>query len=762
MIKRAFFLILLGIWAAFSPSAAAQNPQEHDFHFSSIPTRWDEGLPMGNGWLGCLVWQKEGRLRFSLDRADLWDERPMAGLDRPEFSYKWVKEQVARGEYGIVQQYFDAPYEQEAGPTKLPGGALELNLPTNLGAISHNQLSISNGLLHLEWPGGQSLQAFVHASRNEGWIRAKGLGDPEKLLQLVPPSYGMPPESQSGNSVAGSDLARLGYVQGTVTRSKNGWLYSQPGWNGFYYDIAVAARWTAADTWEAAWSISSHFPNQITPKSAKAEVGNALNHGFEAALMTSSQWWHDYWSRSVISIPDALIERQYYREMYKLGCTARERGPMISLQAVWTADNGRLPPWKGDLHHDLNTQMSYWPAYTSNHLAEAWSYLSHLERNQKNHLAYTARYFGSPGLNVPGVSTYLGKEMGGWIQYSCSPTVSAWLAQHFYWQWRFSGDKQFLKKHAWPWMEQVAVHLEYLTRPKNQGGTRVLPLSSSPEIHDNSLKAWFPEVWTNYDLALTRFVFEKAGEMARALGLNKKARDWYSMAKTLPAFALEPKGALMFAPGEPYRESHRHFSHLMAIYPLGLLDYHHAGDQKIIDSSLKLLDSVGTQAWCGYSYSWLACLRARAQDGAGAREALRIFAEAFVSPNSFHLNGDQSGKGYSGFTYRPFTLEGNFAFAAGLQEMLLQSYGGLIRVFPARPRDWESASFRNLRAEGAFLVSADAQTVQVRAEQGGALRIMLPPGNWRCSEKCSVTPDGIWTKNMKKGASLKWMLDAKP
>ena len=102
----------------------------------------------------------------------------------------------------------------------------------------------------------------------------------------------------------------------------------------------------------------------------------------------------------------------------------------------------------------------------------------------------------------------------------------------------------------------------------------------------------------------------------------------------------------------------------------------------------------------------MANLKARAFDGDGAVKALRIFAEAFCLKNSFHVNGDQSGKGYSKFQYKPFTLEGNFAFAAGLQEMLIQSHTGIIRLFPAIPDSWRTASFENLRTEGAFLISA--------------------------------------------------------
>jgi alpha-L-fucosidase 2 len=117
--------------------------------------------------------------------------------------------------------------------------------------------------------------------------------------------------------------------------------------------------------------------------------------------------------------------------------------------------------------------------------------------------------------------------------------------------------------------------------------------------------------------------------------------------------------------------------------------------------------------------------------GEDAAKVLRIFASCFCSPNSFHLNGDQCKAGHSSFTYDPFTLEGNFAFASGIQEMLLQSHNGIIRIFPAVPADWKNIAFENLRTEGAFLVSAQKEngvldSFTISAPEGGIARIRLP------------------------------------
>ena len=415
------------------------------------------------------------------------------------------------------------------------------------------------------------------------------------------------------------------------------------------------------------------------------------------------------------------------------------------MQAIWTADNGNLPPWKGDFHNDLNTQLSYWPTYTANHLSEAATFTDWLWQIREANKKYTQQYFGVKGLNVPGVATLHGDAMGGWIQYSLSPTVAAWLSQHFYWQWKYSMDKIFLSNRAYPYIQEVALFLENITTLKN--GKRALPISASPEIFNNSLQAWFLQT-TNYDLSLIRYAFTIASETAAALNKKQEAAHWLTLADQLPALDTDETG-LTIAPGFPNKTSHRHHSNLMAIYPLGLLDIDKPNDKSIIQNSLRHMEKLGTRQWCGYSFSWAACLYARAKEGEKAKEMLNIFANNFCSVNSFHLNGDQKGGEYSNFTYRPFTLEGNFAFAQGLHEMLIQNKEGVIEVFPAIPAGWKSVSFDKLRTEGAILVSAlqekgHTKNITLTAQASGLVKLKLPSSQFVLSnskKKYSIETD---------------------
>ncbi|MGD0782720.1 MAG: glycoside hydrolase family 95-like protein, partial [Candidatus Aminicenantales bacterium] len=709
------------------PRLAGGPGPQHALAFPALPAAWDEGLPLGNAILGELVWANGPFVRLSLDRADLWDLRPMKNLDTPEWSYRWVVNQWKKGDYGPVQERFDVPYDAEPAPSKIPAAALELDA-SSWGEPFEARLTLENALASVRWKDGKVLETFVSAGEPVGWIRLKGAPADFKPVLRLPPYAAS--SAAAADPVTGQDLRRLGYKQGAVRESEGFLLYRQDGWGGFYYSVAVGWRRTAPGVVEIAWSASSRFSDEQRQPGAADLVLAALRRGFDASFAGHASWWAAYWSRSAVRIPDPLLEKQWYLEQYKFGSAARRGAPPISLQAVWTADNGKLPPWKGDFHHDLNTELSYWPCYAADHLEEGLGFLDWLWDLRGEFKAYTKAYFGTDGLNVPGVSTLTGRPMGGWIQYSFSPTIGAWLGQNFYLHWRYSRDRAFLAERAYPWIADVAVHLEQLSERDGRGRRR-LPASSSPEIFDNSAGAWFAET-TNFDLALVRWTFAKAAELAVELGKKNEAAHWRAVGAEWPDFAVDPADGLMVAPGAPYAESHRHFSHLMAFHPLGLLDVSNGpAEAEIIRRTLATLDRLGPDGWCGYSYAWLGSLKARALDGDGAAQALRDFASCFCLPNGFHVNGDQCRAGKSKFTYRPFTLEGNFAFAAGLQEMLLQSHTGVIRVFPAVPAAWADAAFDGLRADGAFLVSARraggrVAEVRVRAEKGGLLRLANP------------------------------------
>ena len=700
-----------------------QPGRHQNLSFEELATTWDEGIPLGNGMLGALIWEKEGKLRFSLDRADLWDLRPTANLDHKNWTFKWVIDRWKNNQYQEVQQMFDLPYDRDPGPSKIPAGALEFNISAKVKRV---ELILSKGLCEVEWANGMKMETFVHATKQEGWFKFSGIKE-NILPAIVPPPYHLSAQSGEDNPVTGQDLRRLGYPAGDLTVEKEFISYTQEGWNGFTYRIKV--QWKSeGDVLIGHWNIQ--VLNKNEPASEALTEEKISTPKYLDILKTHKDWWHTYWEQCSIQVPDAILLKQWYMEQYKFGAANGNGAPPISLQAVWTADNGKLPPWKGDFHNDLNTQLSYWPAYSANKLGQSMGFIDWLEKNKPVFESYTKQYFQTNGVNVPGVSTFAGSPMGGWIQYSFGPTVSAWIAHHYYLQWRYSMDRTFLSEKAYPWLEKVAIYLMEVSL-LDEKGSRKLPLSSSPEIFNNSSKAWFSNM-TNFDLGLVKWLFSKTSELAIELNKPEDAEKWKQIEGEWGELDVDDSSGLTFAKDFPYDASHRHFSHLVAFHPLGLVDVSKGEkDKQIIQNTINTLDKYGSSQYCGYSFSWLGNVKARNFDGIGAARALRIFAEHFCLKNSFHANGDQSKLGYSTFTYRPFTLEGNFAFAAGVQEMLLQSHAGFIHLFPAIPPSWKTVSFHKMRTEGAFLVSANlsggkVEKVQIEATVSGVLKIKNP------------------------------------
>lgn len=416
----------------------------------------------------------------------------------------------------------------------------------------------------------------------------------------------------------------------------------------------------------------------------------------------------------------------------------------MPLQGVWTADEGTLPPWKGDYHHDLNTQLTYWAYLHPGHLDEGLCFLDYLWNLLPEMKRFAKRFFECDGASVPSVASLNGYPLGGWPQYSFIPTNTVWLAQSFHLHWQFTQDKTFLKERAYPWCVEVAKCVEAVMEETPEGKLR-LELSSSPEINDNTPNAWL-KANSNFDQSLLLWFYAAMEEMALVLGKKEEAAKWRGvLAKLEPLERAKGwwEGALKVDRELELEHSHRHHSHLMAIHPLGLITSEgDDADRKTIEQSLLHNDRLGTGQWTGYSFSWMACLSARVGLAERAHSMLKRYLDAFITRNGFHVNGDFKNLGQSYFKYRPFTLEGNFAAMHAVHEMFLQGQGGVVRVFPAVISKWKDASFKDWRVQGGWVVSASraggkTKCVDVEATVNGVLRLRNPfgPGGGKWSMK---------------------------
>jgi alpha-L-fucosidase 2 len=323
MNKRSYYICFLFSLLSFQ-FIIAQPRKEHNLSFDSLAKRWDEGIPLGNGWIGALIWQKADKLRMSLDRVDLWDDRPMPEIDKLKFS--WVIEKVKLNQYDSVQKLGDEPYEKYPAPTKIPGAALEFDL-NSMGTVVSNELDISNGISVIKFNNGIVFNNYIHAVNTVGYFGFENITTDQikngLLKKLIPslmiPAYNSGKKGGTGNSVEGQGLERLGYSKGTVTKTANSIRYHQPTWKNNYYEVLIRWQQLPGNRFIGQWTITNNKPAQLPLLSSTAKE--------PTGWISHSKWWKDYWSRSSVSLPDKQLERQYYLEMYKFACVARGNTP---------------------------------------------------------------------------------------------------------------------------------------------------------------------------------------------------------------------------------------------------------------------------------------------------------------------------------------------------------------------------------------------------------------------------------------------------
>jgi len=669
-------------------------PKYCDYHFVNTITRWDEALPLGNGSMGALLWGPAQSIRISLDRTDLWDTTPFPGTSSPEFTYANLVRLARAQDMAQIRRIFDTPYANTT-PTKLPAGRILLHLPQSEPVQSHLSLARAEAQLQV---GTIKLDCFLHAREPIGLIRLN-LRSEQMEFTIENPDYGSLTDAVTAS--AGS-LKKLHYPPAEI-HSQGGCQWFVQENEQMAYGIFAKVRPTADGTL-LVFTVASSQDGVRWHQAALERLDFALEAGYDSLFTSHMQWWVDFWRKSALHLPDKDFEANWYRTNYFLASCSRKGCYPMPLQGVWTADDGCLPPWKGDYHHDLNTQLCYAHYLKANHLAEGECFLDYLWSMADCGRAFAKSFYGTEdGLCLPSVMSIDGQALGGWAMYALSPTNQIWLAWLFDRHYRYTGSREFLQTRAYPYLKETAQCLASLLEERD--GFLYLPISSSPEIHDDNADSFLTPN-SNYDLALLRWLIGRLAELAPEL--DEDGELWQKILGKLPPLAVSEQGVLLLSPDEAIQESHRHHSNLMAIYPLALLNGENPDDRRIMDASLLDLERRGTGLWCGYSFAWAAALYAVQGNGNAAARALSLFWSDFCSPNGFHLNGDYRGSGSSSLHYRPFTLEGNMAAADALQEMLLRCENGVLHLFPAIPEDWkeQSLSFTDFRAEGGVLVSA--------------------------------------------------------
>lgn len=657
--------------------------------------RWDEGLPLGNGRTGSLVYGSKP-LKITVDRTDLWDLRPNEVTLEKGFNFKNLVKLSLSGkeeDWKERERLFEDIFMGKPYPSKITAGHIGLWFGISAENVRYT-LDIDSSIVKIYADNRLIAEVFVFDEPNAGVIR---LYENAEINLHVPAYLSGKPECGSGIG-DNADKMSLGYPKAKFFEKDGFKWYEQNTHTDYSFGIVT---YRAGD--EIYYTLATTDDDKDYIGYAEKILTNAAEKGFDKLFDEHKKSRKKYLAKSFVKTGDKLIDETYKKSWYLFKCCSKKGGYPMPLQGVWTADNDCLPPWKGDYHHDTNTELSYQAYLKANRLEEGEAFIDYLWRLKPAYERFAKEFFGVNGLLLPSCSTLDGKAMGGWAQYSLSPTMTIWAAQSFDEYYIYTGDEKFLKNRAYPFFKKVGQAIKGLLTEKN--GKLYLPVSSSPEIFDNARKAYL-EPNSNFDLSLLIYLFKTLKRYAEKLGEN--AEEYEEILGKLDDLAIDDSGVVMLDKTQYLPESHRHFSHVMCLYPLHLINYDTDEHKKIYENTIKNLEILGTGYWVGFSFPMSAQIYAMAKNGNAAAERLGQFCKGFVAENGFHLNGDFKHYGYTQWHYRPFTLESLFGFADALHEMLLQDHQDFIELFPAIPDEWKrgTVEFKNLRSRGGLLVSA--------------------------------------------------------
>jgi alpha-L-fucosidase 2 len=430
-------------------------------------------------------------------------------------------------------------------------------------------------------------------------------------------------------------------------------------------------------------------------------------------------------------VPDPSLQALYfhYGRYLMIAANSERPGAMpANLQGRWCED--LTPGWDCDLHMDINLQMNYWPAEVCNLSELANPLFGYVERLAQNGRQAAQNYYGARGTYIPLVSDVWAttvKSQGGWSEWT---GAAPWLAQHFWWRWEFTRDRDFLLHRAYPYIKLVAEFFETFLvpdpRPGRWQGRLVTVPSQSPENRfEGGIDPVSLCVGATMDFELIHDLLTHAVEASEILNVDADKRSrWKGILATIPPLQIGRHGQLQewledYTETEP---GHRHFSHLFALFP---------GDQITPETTPELARAARTSidrrlanrgGHTGWSRSWLVGLYARLGDADAAEDHLRHLITDFATVSLLDLHPP-----------RIFQIDGNFGGTAGLCELLLQSHKGVVRLFPALPSAWRDGKASGLVARGGVEVglvweNGKPASAELRCRLDGTITVRAPKG----------------------------------
>ena len=674
------------------------------------------GLVMGNGNFGAMVWGID-RLHVTVNRADFWDHRG-GELIVPGTTYRKLVE-VSRTQ-GCGEALANAiPREtfppDVFKPQRLPVGRFEFCFAD--GTVPQRiDLEYATGTATVLLSDGRHISLDLSLRDSVLLLR-----DPSRAMQSVRamPSWEFPDAREW--------LQRCGFRAPDAV--DGGWAQSCPA------DPSLACL------------CRRHADGYAIGLEHGADNAEALRHAerriagldAQALLDGNRRWWGAYWADApAIELPDEGFNVFFKYALYRFGAATHPDGCACALQGPWQEEYKRAE-WSGDYHFNVNVQQIYSLAFAAGkpeHLHPLFDMIESAPFQEALHHNARVMFGIEDGLWFTHAVDDRGRQCGWLIPGAIlDPACGAWTAQ-LYWDYhRHTGDIDFLRNRAYPFMRGIMRGYEMML--EEHEGRLSIPLAISAEYGCSNPAAGEGGRDPSYQLAAAHRLADILVEAAGILGCAPEP-IWLEIRERLPPFSTVSSAdgserRIAIWEGQDLDVCHRHHSHLACIYPFQTLIDPTPEQAAVIDNTIDQWILMGMGQWSEWCMPWAAIIQSRLGFTEAPMILFRMWREIFVNeglatvylPRSrgiiAHRRQDMKKPRESSEFIQ---LDGTFGAATALLEMLAHVAGDAVRLFRGIPEQWRDVSFRNIHLPGGFTIGATrGREVHVLSRFGGTLKL---------------------------------------
>ena len=739
-------------------------------------------MPCGNGTVGAAVYGGALDERILLNHADLWTEGRTPEMpdvsERLARTRELLKDDRALEADGILSTALREAGYDPAVPTPLPLADLRIRLEGREPFRDYSrELDLATGVATVSWRDGEtrfvrevcvlrSYDVVLVRIRREGPLSIEGtvrlephdLGDARLPFGEGVASTPREVESTSRGATIRYAASRGESDFGAVARlSVRGGRLEADGTGLRMIDVAeanFAIGLFSRGGRQKGWSRLEVELEEIGSDFDTLRASREAEHRrlFEAADLDLGAEPLDYElpvERLLLdaysgAAPTALVEKMWAYGRYLLISSTRPGGQPCPLMGLWCGEYGGL--WTFHMANE-NLQMIYWQALSGNLHELLLPVFDYFERGMPDFRTNAKRLFGCEGIFVPAVTA-----PGSGLLKDLQPHIvhwtgaAGWVAQLFFDYFRYTGDREFLRNRAIPFMLEAAAFYESFFTIEN--GRAV----SSPSISPENAPANVPGIETcvdaTMDFAIAR---ELLTNLIRALTqFGENAERWSKLLATIPPYEVDETGAVREW-AHPYyqgNDRHRHLSHLYPVFPG--TEVSREGSPELHAAFRRALErrcAAGMRDVTGWSLAHMANAFARFGEGNVALDCMDALSRSCLMGNLFTVHNDWRGMGIGvDMEWAPFQIDANMGWTAAVQEMLLQSSESLVKALPALPERWRKGSFRGLRLCGGGEASAawdlDANMLRLTLLSNASRRVEVAPP-WGRSTMAVDPPNAV-------------------